>query len=81
MLVLAVRPRQLFRVTTRTRSGYDGATLYDVQLVVSASGAMVWAQTFTDPAQAEQLLETLERDLDTLDVETFRRRYTVPATS
>ena len=74
-------PRQRFRVLTRTRGGYDGAVMYDVQLQVADSGALVWAQTFSDQAQADAFQEELESDLDTLDDETFRRKYSVPSTA
>ena len=46
-------PRQDFRVLTRRRGGYDG-TMVDIQLQVAATGALVWAQTFSDEDQAEE---------------------------
>ncbi len=73
------RPRQDFRVLTRRRGGYDGAVMYDVQLQVAATGALVWAQTFSDEAQADDFETQLDGDLDTLDDVTFRRKYGVPA--
>lgn len=73
------RPRQDFRVLTRRRGGYDGAGLYDVQLQVAATGALVWAQTFSDEEQADAFESQLDRDLDELDDAAFRRKYGVPA--
>lgn len=73
--------RQDFRVLTRTRGGYDGATMYDVQLQISSTGALVWAQTFTDQAQADEFHEQVESDLDELSNEDFRRKYSVPSTA
>lgn len=73
------RPRRDFRVLTRRRGGYDGAVMIDVQLQVAATGAMVWAQTFSDEAQAEAFESQLDRDLDELDDAAFRRKYSVPA--
>lgn len=72
------RARRVFRVLTRTRGGYDGATMYDVQLQSITSGNLVWAQTFTDQAQASEFEMTLEQDLDELDDAQFRRKYGVP---
>ena len=73
------RPRQDFRVLTRRRGGYDGAVMYDVQLQVAATGALVWAQTFSDEAQADAFEAQLDGDLDELDDGAFRRKYGVPA--
>jgi uncharacterized lipoprotein YmbA len=72
-------PRRDFRVLTRRRGGYDGAVMVDVQLQVAHSGALVWAQTFSDETQAEEFQEQLEEDLDTLDDPAFRRKYSVPS--
>ncbi|MDX1657613.1 MAG: hypothetical protein R3343_02220 [Nitriliruptorales bacterium] len=72
-------PRRDFRVLTRTRSGYDGGVMYDVQLQVASSGALVWAQTFTDQEQADTFQEEVEGDLDRLDNDEFRRKYSVPS--
>lgn len=74
-------PRHDFRVLTRTRGGYDGAVMYDVQLQVAASGAMVWAQTFSDQEQADAFQGEVEHDLTELDNEEFRRKYSVPSTA
>lgn len=71
--------RNDFRVLTRTRGGYSDGVMYDVQLQVTASGNLVWAQTFTDQEQADEFQQQVEDDLD-LDVEEFRRRYSVPST-
>lgn len=73
-------PRQDFRVLTRRRGGYDG-TMIDIQLQVAATGALVWAQTFSDEAQADTFADELESDLDTLDNDAFRRKYSVPSTA
>jgi hypothetical protein len=70
-----------FRVQTRTRGGYDGATMYDVQLLVAETGAMVWAQTFTDQAQSDGFQAQVEDDLDELTSDDFRRKYSVPSTA
>ncbi len=70
--------RRHFRVLTRTRGGYNGAVMYDVQLQGSASGNLVWAQTFTDRQEAEAYEARLEADLDELGDQAFRRRYGVP---
>lgn len=72
--------RHDFRVLTRTRGGYGGGVLYDVQLQVAATGALVWAQTFTDQAQADEFQERVEDDL-ALDGPEFRRRHSVPSTT
>lgn len=71
-------PRRDFRVLIRRRGGYDGAQMVDVQLQVAATGAMVWAQTFSDAAQADAFEADLGRDLDELDDDAFRRKYGVP---
>lgn len=73
--------RQDFRVLTRTRNGYDGATMHDVQLQVAETGAMVWAQSFSDQAQAVEFQAQVEADLDDLDGDEFRRKYSVPSTT
>jgi hypothetical protein len=72
-------PRRDFRVLTRRRGGYDGAVMFDVQLQVAATGALVWAQTFSDEAQADAFEAQLDGDLDELDDAAFRRKYGVPA--
>ena len=77
----APAPRSAFRVLTRTRGGYDGAVMYDVQLQVAATGALVWAQTFSDEDQATEFRTELESDLDQLDDGEFRRKYSVPSTA
>ena len=71
-------PRQDFRVLTRRRGGYDG-TMVDIQLQVAATGALVWAQTFSDEAQAEAFATEVEADLDALGNDEFRRKYSVPS--
>jgi hypothetical protein len=77
-VTLARSPRRDFRVLTRRRGGYDGAVMVDVQLQVAHSGALVWAQTFSDDAQADDFQRQLEEDLDALDDAEFRRKYGVP---
>lgn len=72
--------RQDFRLLTRTRGGYDGA-LYDIQLQVASSGSLLWAQTFTDPAQADEFQAQVDLDMDELDYEDFRRKYSVPSSA
>lgn len=72
-------PRRDFRVLTRQRGGYGGAVMYDVQLQVAATGALVWAQTFSDEAQALDFERDLDQDLEQLDDPAFRRKYGVPA--
>lgn len=52
--------------------------MVDVQLQVAATGALVWAQTFSDELQADQFQRQLEDDIDALDNEAFRRKYGVP---
>lgn len=70
-------PRRTYRVLTATRGGYNGSTMYDVQLQVAATGNLVWAHTFTDREQAEEYERTLDSDLDELDEPAFRRKYNV----
>lgn len=74
-------PRHTFRVLTRTRTGYDGAVMHDVQLQVAASGAIVWAQTFTDEQEADDYRAEVEEDLDELDDAAFRRKWSVPSSA
>jgi hypothetical protein len=74
-------PRRDFRVHTRRRGGSDGAQMVDVQLMVAETGAMVWAQSFSDEAQADAYLLELEHDLESMDDATFRRKYGVPSSS
>ena len=70
-------PRKQFRVLTRTRGGYNGSTMYDVQLQAASSGNLVWAQTFTKRDEADAFTKALESDLDELDDNAFRRKYNV----
>lgn len=74
-------PHRDFRVLTRRRGAYDGASMVDVQLQVAATGNLVWAQTFSDPEQAETFQRELEDDLTSLDGATFRRKYGVPSST
>lgn len=74
-------PRHTFRVLTRTRGGYDGAVMYDVQLQIVASGALVWAQTFSDEQEAEEYRREVEGDLDVLDDREFRAKWSVPSSA
>jgi TolB-like protein len=76
----AGRPaRSDFRIQTRRRGGYEGAVMHDIQLIVSATGAMVWAQTFTDEDQADAFLAQIEDHLAHMDSREFRSRYSVPS--
>ncbi len=75
-----VAPRELFRALTRYRTGYDGV-IYDVQLQVIRTGALLWAQSFSDEQQAQEFTSKLEDDLEHLDLPTFRSRYGVPSTT
>lgn len=74
-------PRHDFRVLTQTRGGYDGGVMYDVQLQVAATGALVWAQTFTDQEQADGFRDEVERDLEELSNDEFRRKHSVPSST
>jgi len=80
-LTEARSPRHDFRVLTRRRGGYDGAAMVDVQLQVAATGALVWAQTFSDGSQADAFQRELEDDLASMDAASFRRKYGVPAST
>ena len=71
--------RNDFKVLTRTRGGYDNGVMYDVQLQVTATGNLVWAQTFTDQQQADEFQAQVTDDLE-LDSADFRRKYSVPST-
>ncbi len=73
--------RRHFRVLTQTRGGYNGSTMYDVQLQFAASGNLVWAQTFSDRTEAEAYERALDADLNELDDATFRRKYNVTSPS
>lgn len=72
--------RHDFKILTRRRGGYDNGVMYDVQLQVTATGRLVWAQTFTDEQQAEEFQAQVEEDLE-LDTTEFRRKYSVPSTA
>ncbi len=74
-------PRNVFRVQTRSRTGYQGAVMHDVQLQVVSSGALVWAHTFTDADEAERCREEVEEDLADLTEEAFRRKWSVPSSA
>lgn len=74
-------PRRHFRVLVRERSGSQGGWVIDVQLQVRSSGALVWAQTFSDPTLAQALEAELERDMDELDLDAFRRAHRVTSSS
>jgi len=76
---VSMTPRRNFRVLVRERGGSQGGRVIDVQLQVRRTGALVWAHTFSDHAQARELEELLERDLDELDDEAFRRAHRVPS--
>jgi len=73
--------RRYFRALTRTRGGYNGSMMYDIQLQSVVSGQLLWAQTFTHQDQALEFEAALQADLDELDDATFRRKYGVPSDS
>ena len=70
--------RRHYRVLTRTRGGSDGAVMHDVQLQAQSTGALLWAQTFSDAAEAQAYEAAVTDDLEILDEATFRRKYGVP---
>ena len=70
--------RRNFRVLTRTRGGYNGSTMYDVQLQSVGTGQLLWARTFTDREQADEFQATVDTDLDLTD-NAFRRKHGVPS--
>ncbi|MEX2324882.1 MAG: hypothetical protein WD576_03965 [Nitriliruptoraceae bacterium] len=55
--------------------------MFDVQLQVISTGALIWAQSFSDEQQAHEFHEQLQDDLDELDLPAFRAKYGVPASS
>lgn len=71
--------RQVFRVLTRIRTGYDSATIYDVQLQAIASDALIWAQSFSYEHEAERCRAEVEDDLEMLDEAGFRRKWRLPS--
>lgn len=73
--------RSLFRVLTQTRTGSADAIMHDVQLQVVATGAIVWAHTFSDADEAERRRHEVEQDLDRLDEDDFRRKWSVPSST
>lgn len=76
-----VSPRRHLRVLVRERAGSQGGRVIDVQLQVRRTGALVWAQSFSDHALARELEERLERDMDELDLTAFRRAHRVTSSS
>ena len=76
---MSLPARRFFRVLTRTRTGYEGAVMYDVQLQAVATGNLLWSQTFTDSDQARDYQSTLDHDLDRLEDPDFRRKYSIPS--
>lgn len=73
--------RNAFRVSTRTRTGYDHAVMYDVQLQLADTGRMIWSQTFTDRDEADLYQRGVEEDLDTLSEVAFRSKWSVPSSA
>lgn len=71
--------RQVFRLLTRARGGYNGATMHDVQLQVIETGQLIWAQTFTDHEEARDYRRDVGGDLATLDDAAFRQKRGVPS--
>ena len=76
----SARPKDQFRVLRAQRGGYD-AIMFDVQLQVVSTGALVWAQSFSNEQQADDFYTTVTTDLGTLDVAAFRSKYGVPSTT
>ena len=74
-------PRRHFRVLVRERAGSQGGRVIDVQLQVRSTGAIVWAQTFSDHGLARELEERLDHDMDELDLAAFRRAHRVTSPS
>jgi len=74
-------PRRTFRVLVRERDGSQGGRVVDVQLQIRRTGALVWAQTFSDPGLARELEDRLARDMDELDDAAFRRAHRVMSDS
>ena len=66
-----------FRILTRTRGGWNGSTLYDVQLQSIASGQLVWARTFADHDEAARFRRAVHDELTSLDERVFRDRYRI----
>lgn len=55
--------------------------MFDVQLQSVDTGHLLWAQTFTDREQAETFEARLDRDLDELEEDEFRRKHGLPSAS
>lgn len=55
--------------------------MYDVQLQVVSTGALIWAQTFSDEQEAEEYRAEVEDDLNDLDDAEFRQRWSVPSSA
>ncbi len=72
--------RHVFRILTRIRNCHDGAVMYDIQLQAVATGALIWAQTFSHEHEAERFRAKVESDLDLLDEAEFRRKWRLPST-
>lgn len=53
--------------------------MFDVQLQSIESGRLMWAQTFSDQREAEEFEGALHADLEELDADSFRRKYSMPA--
>ncbi len=73
--------RSQYRLLTRHRGAYDAGLLIDVQLQDAATGGLIWARTFSDPAQAEGFQTEVEDDLEELAADAFRAKYGVPGPS
>lgn len=74
------RPKDQFRVLRAQRGGYD-AVMFDVQLQVVSTGALVWAQSFSAEQQADEFYDTVSSDLEALELAAFRTKYGVPSTT
>ncbi|MDP8927120.1 MAG: hypothetical protein M3O70_00695 [Actinomycetota bacterium] len=71
--------RQVFRVLTRIRTGYQGAVIHDVQLQAITTGSLIWSQSFSWEHEAERCRDEVQTDLDLLDEAGFRRKWRLPS--
>lgn len=62
------------------RGGYD-AIMFDIQLQVIGTDALVWAQSFSAEQQADEFYDTVSSDLAELELAAFRSKYGVPSTT
>ncbi len=71
--------RQIFRVLTRIRTGYEGAVIHDVQLQAITTGSLIWSQSFSYEHEAERCRDEVQADIDLLDEAGFRRKWRLPS--